>query len=227
MVSPEAEPYLASDEAFDALYPEAIQRASRRFWTPVAAARRAAELLRDAGARRVLDVGSGAGKMVLVAAATVPEVQWEGVELRPHLVLVARAAQTRLGLTNVRFTAGDATAASWEGYDALYFFNTFAENLFSAEEQLDPRADLTLAEFKRHVRNADTVLRRAPKGFAVATFHGLSGRVPCTYDTAHAELSGTGWLRLWVKSDRPDDGSFYVETGATLERHAGPRGGGR
>jgi SAM-dependent methyltransferase len=214
--------YLESDEVFDTLYPAAIQLASRRFWTPVATARRAAELLRDAGARRVLDVGSGVGKLVLVAAATVPEITWEGIELRPRLVAVARAAQAVLGIENASFTEGDATGRSWAGYDGFYFYNPFAENLFASEEQLDPREDLNLAAFSRHVRETDLILRAAPVGTAVVTFHGLSGRVPCTYDNAHREMSVSGWLRLWVKTAAKDDGSFFVETGPNLERH-GPR----
>jgi hypothetical protein len=212
---------LAGDEAFDALYPVAVQRASRRFWTPVATARRAARLLSEAGAKKVLDVGAGVGKFCLVAGLTIPELQWDGVELRPHLVEVALAARAVLGVSNVRFTVGDATTVSWAGYDGFYFYNPFAENLFSTEEQLDARPDLTLTNFKRRVSRTDVVLRGAPAGTVIATFHGLSGRVPCTFDNVHSEASASGWLRLWRKTDALDDGSFFVETGATLERHPG------
>src|SRR5271165_160023 len=96
------------DEAFDSIYPPYIQAISRRFWTPVAVARQAARLLYQAGARRVLDVGSGVGKFVLVAAGAVPEMLFVGVEQRAHLVEVARRAQRQVQQSNVSFVVGEA-----------------------------------------------------------------------------------------------------------------------
>ncbi len=72
----------SDDALFDAMYPEAIRLVSRRFWTPIAVAQRAAELLRGAGARRILDVGAGLGKFVLAAARAAPELDFVGVEQR-------------------------------------------------------------------------------------------------------------------------------------------------
>src|ERR1019366_6205983 len=100
----------AEDWAFDSIYPPSIRAISRRYWTPVDVARRAARLLWRAGARRVLDVGSGVGKFVLVAAGAVPEVRFVGVEQRPHLVEVARRAHEQLQLQNALFVVGEATS---------------------------------------------------------------------------------------------------------------------
>src|ERR1019366_3254689 len=80
------------DVTFDSIYPLPIQVVSRRFWTPVGVARRAAQLFRQAGARNVLDVGSGVGKFVFVAAASEPEVCFVGIDHRENLVEVARRA---------------------------------------------------------------------------------------------------------------------------------------
>jgi len=208
------------DEPFDALYPPHIRVMAPRFWTPVAVARRAAILLRDAGARRVLDVGSGVGKFALVAARTAPELRVMGIEQRAHLVELALDAKRTLGLTNVDFTVGNATDASWQGYDGLYFFNPFAEHTFEPEARLDDRAELSLNRFARDVLRAHGQLRSVPRGTAVATFYGSSGRMPCTFDLVSIEPAAAGWLRLWVKTDAADDGSFYVELDDTLERHA-------
>ena len=207
------------DEPIDALYPPQVRVMSRRFWTPVAVARRAAILLRDAGARRVLDVGSGVGKFALVAARTAPELRLTGIEHRAHLVDLARGAKRALGLTNVDFTVGNATDASWRAYDGLYFFNPFAENTFEPEARLDDRAELSLNRFAKDVLRAHAQLREAPKGTAVATFYGSSGRMPCTFELVSMEPAAAGWLRLWIKTDAVDDGSFFVEIDDTLERH--------
>ena len=85
----------SADLVFDQIYPPYIQAISRRFWTPVSVASRAAELFRHAGARRILDVGAGVGKFVLVAAAAAPEVLFVGVEHREHLVEIATARRER------------------------------------------------------------------------------------------------------------------------------------
>jgi len=213
-------PYLASDDAsFDAIYPAEIRRVSRQYWTPIGVARRAAELLRDAGARHVLDVGSGVGKFVLVAAATAPDVQWIGIEQRAHLADHAREAKRILSITNASFIVGDATDASWGEYDAFYFYNSFAENLFDAADYLDDRAELSMHRYAIHAQRTAVALRAAPVGTVLATYHGSSVRIPTSYELAHAESAGTGWLRLWRKGCQTDDGSFFSEVRDSVVRH--------
>ena len=101
-----------TDEAFDGLFPREVVKSSATFWSPLAVARRAGEILPDLGARRVLDVGSGCGKFCIAAAASAPDVEFTGVEHRSHLVDAAASAAARVGLTNVRFRCGDATVAA-------------------------------------------------------------------------------------------------------------------
>jgi SAM-dependent methyltransferase len=206
------------DAAFDSVYPPAIRAVSRRFWTPVDVARRAANLFRQAGARRVLDVGSGAGKFVLVAAGAVPEASFVGVEQRAHLVDVARRAQERLRLPNASFVVGEATASSWRGFDGFYFFNTFAENLFDRDGRLDDAVELTESRFVRDVLRTERALREAPLGTAVVTYHGLSGRMPACYELKHSTRAGSDWLRLWVKTQECGEG-FFLEWGDDVVRH--------
>ncbi|HEX7603139.1 MAG TPA: class I SAM-dependent methyltransferase [Polyangiaceae bacterium] len=213
-----------ADEAFDALYPPHIRRVSRRFWTPVAVARRAALLLRDAGARSVLDVGSGVGKFAIVAAQTAPELRVVGIEQRAHLVDFALRARRTLEVPNVDFVVGNATEASWRAYDGLYFFNSFAENTFEPEARLDDLAELSLNRFAEDVLRTHAALRAAPRGTAVATYCGSSGRVPCNFELVSIEPAASSWLRLWIKTESSDDGSFFVEVNDTVERHPASQG---
>jgi SAM-dependent methyltransferase len=206
------------DDTFDQVFPAPIRLASRRFWTPVAVARRAAELLRGAGAMRVLDVGSGAGKFVLAAATAAPELEFVGIEHRKHLVAVARRVRSRLRIDNASFRTGDAIATSWAPYDAFYFFNPLAENLFAAEDRLDEKVELSDAKFVRDVLGIEAALRAARCGTVVLTYHGPSVRMPGSYGLEHTERAGSDWLRLWVKRKSTDDGAFFFEVGDTVER---------
>jgi SAM-dependent methyltransferase len=202
----------AEDAAFDAVYPLAIQALSRRFWTPVAVARRAAQLFERAGARTVLDVGSGVGKFGLVAAAAAPGVTFVGIEQRRHLVEMARSAQQRLRVSNAFFLVGDATTTFWRGFQGFYFFNPLAENLFGRFDRIDDAAELSQSRFYRDVVRVERALRAAPLETAVVTYHGLSGRMPACFELAHNEPAGSDWLRLWVKTRERADG-FFLELG--------------
>ncbi|MCC6558726.1 MAG: methyltransferase domain-containing protein [Polyangiaceae bacterium] len=200
------------DETFDRLYATPIRERSARFWTPVAVARRAAELFASQGARRVLDVGSGPGKLCLVAACVRPEIELTGVEQRPHLVDAARLAKARLGVMNAQFFAGDATTTPWLDFDGVYLYNPFAENLFYGDDPLDRSVELSVGRLVADVRRVVAALAAAPVGTCMVTYNGFGGPVPATYDLAHAERTGLEWLRLWVKRrDRVTDGVCYRE----------------
>jgi SAM-dependent methyltransferase len=177
------------DPAFDALYPAAVRLLSRRLWTPVGVARRAAVLLRGVGARRVLDVGSGVGKFVLAAASAAPEIAFVGVEHQEHFVEEARGLASRLGLANVRFDLGDATAIPWDPFDAVYLFNPFAENLYTKP-------------LERRSARVERALEGLAIGAAVLTYHGAGVPIPGTFGLASSEPSGSDWLHLWIRRRR-------------------------
>jgi SAM-dependent methyltransferase len=211
-------PGRTEDDAFDSVYPPDIRAISRRFWTPVRVALRAAQLFRQAGACCVLDVGAGVGKFALVAALAAPEVCFVGIEQRAHLVDAARRAQARLRITNAFFSVGEATETPWLGFSGLYFFNPFAENLFVEDEQIDRSVDLTEARFFRNVLRTEDALRAAPLGTAVVTYHGMSGRMPACYELSESERAESDWLRLWVKRRERAKG-FFLELGGSVVLH--------
>src|SRR5262245_28809992 len=91
---------LADDRAFDEQLPPRLQIRADMHFTPVEVARLAARLLASSPGMTVLDVGAGAGKFCLVAALAVPDCEFVGVELRPHLVDLANALARNLGIHN-------------------------------------------------------------------------------------------------------------------------------
>ncbi len=81
-------------------------------------------LLQRAGLRpgmRVLDLGTGIGDVALLAAELVgPSGSVVGIDASAEVLAVAEARRAQLGLTHVRFEAGDAMSYRAEGqFDAV------------------------------------------------------------------------------------------------------------
>jgi hypothetical protein len=192
------------DEDFDSLYPLEVRAASPLFWTPVRVAVRAAELLVGGRrAARILDVGSGPGKMCIVGALTTSG-HFTGVEQRAHLVSAARGAASHLRVEeSVSFLEGSLDAIDWGRYDAFYFYNPFMENLYSSGGHYDRTVELSNPRFVRDIATARRGLRRAREGARVVTYHGLGDELPDAFELQHSEAAGSDCLQVWVHSSRP------------------------
>ncbi len=186
------------DEDFDAIYPLAYQRLSHRYWTSVETARRAADLLVGGGARRVLDVGAGAGKLCLVGAASTG-VTFTGIEHRAHLVAAGREAARLLRQERVELISGRLDEIATDLYDAFYFYNPFAENLVERELRFDHGVHLSRERHDADLRHATSLLLGARAGTHVVTFHGCGVTMPPCYARAHFERRQGGPLELWIR----------------------------
>ena len=60
-IYPDPEQWFSADEAFNHLYPENIRALSRKHWTPLLVAEKAADFLAAEKGVKVLDIGSGVG----------------------------------------------------------------------------------------------------------------------------------------------------------------------
>lgn len=70
---------------------------------------------------RVLDAGSGGGRLALAVAENHPELEVDGIELAPDKVTQSEAGAVERGLPNVRFVVGDLTRIGRIGeYDLVY-----------------------------------------------------------------------------------------------------------
>lgn len=184
-----------SDVRFDRLFPAAQRLRSYAHWTPVEIAIRAARLLAPTPDRRVLDVGSGVGKVCLVGALAT-RATWTGIETDFHMTELARRAATQLGIdTRVEFQHGDATAVSWAPFDAIYLFNPFSEILI--DHELDPleRRD----RYVETVQRAETRLAETRAGTRVVTYHGFGGELPDTFTLVGRQPAGSDELCLWMR----------------------------
>lgn len=187
-----------ADGEFDRVYPERVRRLSARFWTPVAVAVRAAALLVDGGASRVLDVGAGVGKFCIVGAL-VTGASFTGVEERADRVAAARRAVAAFRVSSVTLVHGRMERVAFDSYDGFYFFNPFAEVLEPGLAGARGREAAT--RYWRDVSRAQAALVTARPGARLVTYHGFGGLVPPGYRLVAREASATGPLECWEKVD--------------------------
>jgi SAM-dependent methyltransferase len=209
------------DAELDRAWPPWVAALSEVHWTPVEVARRAAAFLtadRGSGAK-ILDVGSGAGKFCLVAAATTG-ASFVGVERNPRLVDEARRLATALDLENVAFRAGLMEDIDWSPFDGFYFYNPFGEQFLEEEETtLEPGAPRGWPVYAHAVRTALAKLYLTRPGTRVVTYHGLGAALPPGFELVKLARIHDGLLRFYVRldpltlerSETPDD--FFDKPG--------------
>jgi SAM-dependent methyltransferase len=191
----DAKPFSIEDEKFDLIYPRQIRELSSTFWTPVAVAAEATNMLATAPKTRVLDIGCGPGKFCLVAAS-LRGGRFTGIEQREDLVAAARQAANDLGITNVEFIHGNLLDVVFAGHDAFYLFNPFEENLFDGHK-IDRAVPLSPALFKRCTSHVSAQLGARPIGTRVVTYMGYANDIPACYKCEET-LFGDD-LKLWIK----------------------------
>lgn len=201
-----------SDASFDRVIPSPWRASSDRYWTPVAVARRTVEWFVEHGGRRVLDVGSGIGKFCLVGAAA-SDLDFVGIEQRPHLVEAANALARELGLdARARFVRATLDTFDVEGFDCLYLYNPFAENLYAPDSWLDSTVALNTDRFRADIRTVERILLGAPMGTKLITYFGFGGRVPNGFVPLRVAMIGDDTIRLWEKRRAISTG-YFVEGG--------------
>lgn len=189
---------LPSDAEFDRVYPEKIRQLSPLHWTPVTVAARAAALLAQAGATRILDVGSGVGKFCLVGAM-VTSARFVGVERRKHLVDIAGGAATKLGISRVTFVHASIDQFRFEGFDGVYLYNPFYEQISTFLVQIDGAIERSALVYRDFVRSTMDKLAAMAPPVAVVTYNGFGGPMPPGYEFCGDEPAGNDQLELWVK----------------------------
>jgi hypothetical protein len=183
------------DSAFDWLYPEHIEAKSRRHWTPLAIAQRAAGFLAEPGAR-LLDIGSGVGKFCLAGAYHYPETFFYGVEQRHELILYAEDAKNQVQLPNAHFIYANMTQVKFVEFDHFYFYNSFYENI-DPEDPIDDTIATSYSLYTYYTRYLFNELDKKPVGTRLVTFHTANDEVPPSYRLADMDYNAL--LKMWIK----------------------------
>jgi predicted RNA methylase len=187
-----------SDRELDEVFPEELRDRSHLHWTPVAIAMRVVELLAPARHARVLDVGSGVGKMCLVGAL-MTDATWWGIEQDATLVAAANHAAWALDVNRrTRFVHGDGSRVAWDEFDALYFYNPFGTLMLAPHAS----AFVRYATLQGTLRRVEQRLATTRVGTRVVTYHGFGGTLPPGFTLLSREPAGGDALELWVRERR-------------------------
>ena len=185
------------DRDFDRVYPTEQRFRSWLHWTPIDVAQRACALLAPRSGSKVLDVGSGVGKVCLVGALTT-DSQWFGIERDSEMVQAAIEAARKLHVEDrAHFLLGDIAGMDWSEFDAFYLFNPFAEILFTAVSDMDAldRREAYVA----HIELVQHRLSTVGPGTRVVTYHGFGGDMPPGFDLVQREPAREDELCLWIR----------------------------
>jgi SAM-dependent methyltransferase len=185
-----------TDHDFDEIYPAPIREASAVHWTPVRVAARIVELLALRDGERLLDVGAGAGKFCIVAAA-ITGARVHGIERRPELVVVAQEAARRMSV-DLEIAEASLEPDLAPSFDAAYFFNPFVLPLLLPGISIYA-ADRYAGRAAVDVAAAEAFFSRARPNMRIATFCGFGGVVPPSYERRVHEPWDGGLLELWCK----------------------------
>lgn len=184
-----------NDSAFDWLYPEHIEAKSRRHWTPLAVAQKAAAFLAQPDVR-VLDIGSGTGKFCLTGAYHFADTFFYGVEQRHELVLYAEEAKNYMQLPNAHFIYANMTQVKFGEFDHFYFYNSFYENI-DPEDPIDNTIDTSYSLYNYYTRYLFNELDKKPAGTRLVTFHTTNEEVPSSYRLTDMDYDTL--LKMWIK----------------------------
>lgn len=183
------------DQVFDSIFPKHLKVVSEFHFTPLKVAQVAAAFLVENPGDRVLDIGSGAGKFCMVGAACTSG-HFVGVEQRESLHRVAVSLAERYGLQNVDFQLANFLDHDFKPYNALYFFNSFQENIVP-DSAIDDTIRLDRAYYKQYAQQLRERLGDMPNGTRLATYFSFLTEVPECYELRATDFDRK--LKLWVR----------------------------
>ncbi len=186
----------SSDAELNKVYPEYVQKLSRRHWTPLLIAMESAQFLANNEEVAILDIGSGVGKFCIAGGYFHPRSSFVGVEQREQLVQLANETRDLIGLHNVKFMCSNFTQVDFDQYDHFYFYNSFYENL-TGTDKIDDSIDYSAELYNYYTRYLFKQLDKKPAGTRLVTYHSLEDEVPPGYHVVNSSRHET--LKFWVK----------------------------
>ncbi|RYZ51874.1 MAG: methyltransferase domain-containing protein [Sphingobacteriales bacterium] len=193
---PTAESWFSSDDKFDQLYPLSTRSLTKRHWTPLRVAEKAAAFLAAENNTKILDIGSGSGKFCLAAGYYKPQASFHGVEQRLPLVYNAETARLILRLGNVSFSHCNFTRLNLRDYDHFYFYNSFYENLVGTDK-IDNSIVYSGELYNYYTHYLYRQLDQQPAGTRLATYHSMEDEIPKSYHVVGTEMDNL--LKFWIK----------------------------
>lgn len=188
--------WFKSDEIFNSLYPLPIKNVAEKHWTPIAVAEKVATFLAVSNDVKILDIGSGCGKFCLVAAHLYPQTKFYGIEQREGLVSLSGQLADQLQIKNIFFTCDNITKVDFGQYDHFYFYNSFYENITTAQK-IDDHLIYSEELYNYYNRYLYKQLDKKPAGTRLVTYHSFGKEVPRQYEIVNTDYNE--YLKFWIK----------------------------
>jgi SAM-dependent methyltransferase len=189
-------PSYQNDDSFDELFSPRIRKLSKVHWTPLSVVKRAASFLAPNPGSKVIDIGSGVGKFCVAAAYYCPDSEFHGIEQRMSLHTAAEYSKEVSGLNNVHFIYGDFTELSLDGYTGIYFYNSFAENLYTFG-RIDNTIQHSPSLYNYYANYLYKILEEKPVGTRLTTYHVSENEIPICYNLVETDFDQH--LKMWIK----------------------------
>lgn len=184
------------DETFDEHFSPRIKKLSKTHWSPLPVIKKATAFLAYHSHTKIIDIGSGSGKFCIAGAHYHPSSEFHGVEQRENLHLTALRSKTLSGLTNVHFIHGDFTQLNLDDYNGIYFFNSFAENLYTFG-RIDNTIHHSVSLYNYYANYLYKMLEEKPSGTRLASYHVNENEIPICYELIATDFKDN--LKLWIR----------------------------
>lgn len=184
-----------SDAVFDTIYPRKYQEHSARHFTPVSIAVKAAKLLVDSPEDRILDIGSGVGKVCCIGAS-LTGAQFYGVEKRKTLTNLSNKIKRHYKLKNAHFINADFTTLDFSRFNGIYFFNSFHEHM-DETCVLDETSKVSLKAYQQYHDSLKAKLNECVKGTKLVTYYTFKNKIRSSFQFIDA--NETGLLKFYMK----------------------------
>lgn len=188
------------DEHYDSQLSPRMRRLSRVHWSPLDVIIASATFLSDKPGSKVIDIGSGIGKFCIAAAQHYPDCDFYGIEQRRDLHEIALLSRQNcpLVVSNTHFMHGNFTELDFNNYDGLYFFNSFAENLYTFG-RIDNSIQYSASLYNYYANYFYKVLANKANGTRLVTYHGNEAELPSSYQLIDSSFNN--YLKMYIKND--------------------------
>lgn len=187
------------DNEFDMIYPAHLRKLSKRHFTKIDIAIKAARFLAAGPKQRILDIGSGVGKFCFVASS-YSETLYTGVDYRKHFIELSNKLAQKHRFKNVRFIHDNITNIDFKQYNGFYFFNSFQEQIDNTC-RIDESVEVNEENYTKFAAHLKKEWSKMPVGTRIASYHTYPDQIPDSYELM--EMHFDGLLKCWEKTANP------------------------
>lgn len=189
--------HTSEDEVYDGQFSQRIKKLSPVHWSPFRVIKVAAAFLSSKPGSQIIDIGSGIGKFCVIAAKHHPDCNFYGIEQRKNLHEIALISkQNSSGAFNMHFMHGNFTELDFSSYDGLYFFNSFAENLYTFG-RIDNSIQYSASLYNYYANYFYKILENKASGTRLVTYHGNENEIPSSYKLKESHFKNQ--LKMYIK----------------------------